>query len=106
MKKTLNIPGRIMDTNLAELRDTTGTDEPFWGPRRQLLTLHGTLTVTVDTVSGQSHVCVGLQVCSCVCRGLDTSAVVTPEDILACVGGDKLCGSLTTAFISHLSGHS
>lgn len=52
MKKTLNIPGRIMDTNLAELRDTTGTDEPFWRPRRQLLTLHGTLTVIVDTVSG------------------------------------------------------
>lgn len=52
MKKTLNIPGRIMDKNLEELSHTTGTEEPYWRPRRQLLTLHGTLTVIVDTVSG------------------------------------------------------
>ena len=52
MKKTLNIPGRIMNTNLAELRDTTGTDEPFWRPRRQMLILHGTVSGIVDTVSG------------------------------------------------------
>lgn len=42
-----------MDTKLAELKDITGTDDPFWRPRRQLLTLHGTLSVIVDTVSGR-----------------------------------------------------